>query len=205
MLDEKTNSLWWKVGTVVLSVAAIIVSIRSCALSNRAVSLSETSFVINNRPYLIVSPDKPKSRDSFITCTSTPAGTETEILFKVQNVGETPAYAIRVDDAKIEMHFSNSSGEDVADRVHLDLQLVLPDKLTLGPNQKCHLVARFLLDKLKNQTERMKGLLDVGAKLPVEIVVSYDSILGDTTTRYTSTTKAFLRRDSAEIITSKMK
>jgi len=66
---------------------------------------------------------------------------------------------------------------------------------------EAHLVA----DGLGDQTARMQDLLDQGAKLPVEIRVSYDAVLGDKTARHTSITKAMLYKDRAEILASEVK
>ena len=204
--EQKPESIWWKLGAVLLSVVALIVAIRSCAISNHALSLSQTSFVTTSRPYLLVSPYKPEEWGSFLKCTSVDAGTDVAMAFRIKNAGSTPAHSTRVDEANVEMHFtSKKTGADITDRTRLDLKLVQPDGLTIGPSEKYQMEAHFLADDIGDQTARMQDLLDRGAKLPVEIQVSYDAVLGDETTRHTSITKAMLYKDKAEILASEVK
>ena len=203
--EKKVDSVWWKIGAGVFSVVALIVSIRSCVISNQALSLSQTSFVTTSRPFLLVSPYKPDDWDSFIKFTSTTAGTQITIAFRIKNVGKTPAHATRIDDVNLEMHFTNKSGNDITERTRLDLKLVQPERLTIGPNEKYKIEAHLALDDIGDQTTRMKELFDRGAKLPIEIHVSYDAILGDETTRYKSLTRALLYKDRSEILASEIR
>jgi len=204
--EQKAESIWWKLGAVILSVVALVVAMRSCAISKQALSLSRTSFVTTSRPYLLVSPYKPEEWDSFLKCTSVDAGTDVAVAFRIRNAGSTPAHNTRVDQANVDMHFtSKSTGDDITDRTRLDLKLVQPDGLTVGPNEKYQMEAHLVADGLGDQTARMQDLLDQGAKLPVEIRVSYDAVLGDKTARHTSITKAMLYKDRAEILASEVK
>ncbi|MFC1451999.1 hypothetical protein ACFLSJ_01490 [Verrucomicrobiota bacterium] len=174
-------------------------------IAREALESSEKSFLVESRPYLIVTPDKPKSRDSFIKCSATHRGSEIEILFKVENAGSTPAHAITIDDAEMEMHFRDSSGQDVTDKVKMDLDYVFPEQAALGPSQKTHVLMRSSFTKYGDQIDRMKQLLTDGAKLPAHIVVSYDGVFGNQTNRYTSVTKVLVYEDHAELLTSEMR
>lgn len=203
--EQKPDSVWRTFGAVVLSIAAILVSIRSCVISNRALSLSQTSFVTTSRPYILVSPYKPAEWDSYIKFTSTPEGTQIAIAFRIKNAGDTPAHAIRLDDANIEIHFRDASGDDITERARLDLTLVQPEGLTIGPNERYQMEVHLAVNDIGNQTSRMRDLLDRGAELPVEIHVSYDAILGEKTTRHTSVTKALLYKHRAVILASEVR
>jgi hypothetical protein len=204
--EQKAESIWWKLGAVILSVVALVVAMRSCAISKQALSLTQTSFVTTSRPYLLVSPYKPEEWDAFLKCTSVDAGTDVALAFRIKNAGSTPAHNTRVDEANVDMHFtSKQTGADITDRTRLDLQLAQPDGLTIGPNEKYQMEAHMVVHDIGDQTARMQDLLDRGAKLPVEIQVSYDAVLGDRTTRHTSITKAMLYKDRAEVLASEVK
>ena len=68
-MSEKNNqpiSNLIATGALIIAVGALFVSIRSCNLSEESIKHSKETFIAANRPYLIITPIKDKTTNTYI-------------------------------------------------------------------------------------------------------------------------------------------
>ncbi|MGD0022754.1 MAG: hypothetical protein ABSC54_10680 [Smithellaceae bacterium] len=101
---------WSKYLTLFIAAIALIVSIKSCSSSNKSIEIAEKTFIITNRPYLILNPVKDKEKGFFIEFLFDDKGYALKATFEVYNAGKTPAKNINIEDYM----FRGYIGEHVA-------------------------------------------------------------------------------------------
>lgn len=116
-------------GIAAIALIALIVSVKSCEIAKEALVHSKSSFIVENRPYLILNPVKDKGKGFFIEFLFDEKGYALKAFFEVYNAGKTPAKNIKVESYM----FRGYIGEHVA--FTEKLSSISSPVISLGPGE----------------------------------------------------------------------
>jgi len=171
-MSEKNNqpiSNLIATGALIIAVGALFVSIRSCNLSEESIKHSKETFIAANRPYLIITPIKDKTTNTYIQAGIKGENIEVKTRYLIRNAGNTPAIDI---SSPI---FSLIDETSLAKGAHIETMPVI----ALGPGEEENIVVTFLLGSKSGNKEYAPKLLEAvnsgNAGLLLNIQLSYSS------------------------------
>jgi len=110
-----------------IAIIACISSMRSCAIAEKAVEVTQGEFVKENRPYLIISPEKFEDSNHYCDLTKTDQDElQLRLKFKIENIGKVAALNVTSPG---NLDFFDKSG-----KVNVSAAKELP-VITLGPGE----------------------------------------------------------------------
>jgi hypothetical protein len=126
-----------------IAIIACISSMRSCAIAEKAVEVTQGESVKENRPYLIISPEKFEDSNHYCDLTKTDQGElQLRLKFKLENVGKVAALNVTSPG---NLDFFDKSG-----KVNVPAAKELP-VITLGPGE--HIYRTFEIKIMGNKPE----------------------------------------------------
>ena len=187
---------YWKIWLpIVISMFALITSIASYGLSRKAILLSTDQFFMENKPYIILQPEKFNKIQSYYKYTLIPDefSIKMELLYKVKNIGNAGAKDLTLFN---KLQTGNISGEPkISD-------LVIPNKITIGPSQSVFITINFVhkcSSKEKYNIIESELSSAEGTKLTFQVGVSYINEL-NLEQRFCSISASNISKKEAQII-----
>ena len=157
------------VGALIVAAGAFFVSIKSCNLSEESIKHSKETFIDANRPYLIVTPTRDKTTNTYIQALIKEDNIELKTRYLIRNAGNTPAIDISSPSFRV-------IGEtSLAKEAHIETMPVI----ALGPGEEENIAVTFLLGSKSGNKEYAPKLLEAinsgNAGVLLNIELSYSS------------------------------
>lgn len=171
MTEKKHQSIsnWIAAGALVVAVGALAISIKSCDLSEEAIRHSKETFIAANRPYLIMTPIKDKSTNTYIQSSIKEDKIELKARYLIRNAGNTPAIDISSPIFRL------IGDTPLAKKPFIETMPVI----ALGPREEAKIVVAFLLGSKSGNREYAQKLNEAiqsgNAGLLLDIALSYSS------------------------------
>ena len=146
-IDKK---LGIEIVVLVVAIIACGISIRSCSVAQNALDTSREQFTAENRPYIVVSPEKFEDSKKYCEISQTEDGkVRFHVQYKIQNIGTVAAIGI---NSPGELHVFDKSGQVNVSSVQE------PGVITMGPGE--HIYRNYDIFFSGNEPDWAKKTID---------------------------------------------